>query len=99
MHLAPGAPGIHETTKYCRQFVESVAAIYPYLAKPAPKFIDWPRITEQGLADMTACEKKVGRRELSNRRRILNSCRRYAERFGSQQAKKMVEEDESSGRT
>lgn len=95
IHLAPGAPDIHETTKYCAQFTQSVAAIYPYLAKPTVKFIDWPAITEQGLADMAACEKKVGRQHVVEPQTILNSCRRYAERFGSQRARQLVEDEES----
>lgn len=93
LHLVPGAPEIHETTKYCGRFIEGIAAIYPYLAKPTPKFIDWPRITEQGFADMAECEKKVGHHVIRPENNLI-SCRRYAERFRSQRAKRMSEQGE-----
>jgi len=92
--LVPGAPDIHQTTNYCERFVESVAAIYPHLAKPAPKFVDWPSITERGFDDLAACQKEIHRAVIAPQT-SLNSCRRYADCFGSQRAKKMVEKGDT----
>jgi hypothetical protein len=94
LHLTPGAPGIDEPTKYCRQFVESIAAIYPFVEKPAPKFIDWPHVTEQGLQDMVAAGKIVGHASFAPETN-LSSCRRYADRFGSERAKEVVKDGDA----
>jgi hypothetical protein len=91
LHLAAGTPRIDEPTRYCRQFVEGIAAIYPLLEKPAPKFIDWPRVTEQGLQDMVAAEKIVAHPSFAPETN-LSSCRRFAGRFGSERAKQAVKD-------
>jgi hypothetical protein len=90
--LTPGAPGILETVEYCKRFVTSLAAVYPYLEKPATKYIAWPDIYDKAVDAMAQYGKATGKEVMSFTN--INSCKRYAEAFQTEKAMKLVEDAE-----
>ena len=90
--LTPTAPGILETVAYSKRFIENLASVYPYLEKPATKYIDWPDIYDKAMDAMAEYVKATGKEVLSFTN--INSCKRYAEAFQNQKALKLVEKSD-----
>lgn len=91
--LAPGSPGIRETIDYCRRFVISLATVYPYLEKPATKYIDWPDIYDKAMDAMAEYVASTGKKVMSFTN--INSCKRFAEAFQTEKALKQVKDTDT----
>lgn len=81
--ITPGSFGIRESAGYARRFVDSVAAVWSHLTKPVPRFVDWPDITERGLASLREYRDSPDCKYVILPQANLNSLARYARAFGS----------------
>jgi hypothetical protein len=92
--LSPGSFGIRETTGYAARFVDSVAAIWPHVAKPTPRFVDWPDVTEKGLVSLREYRDSPDCKYVLLPQANLNSLERYARAFGSPLCRELLEPGE-----
>jgi hypothetical protein len=86
IRLCPGVPSIYQPSEFSTRFINGISALFPYLAKPDSKFIDWPEIVEQGIGDLISSSKETKKIAIFPQANLV-SIRSYIEKFGSEKAK------------
>jgi len=90
IYLAPVAPEINDPVAYSKRFIVSLASIYPLIEKPNTEYVNWPDIVEKAVNDLNSPEITEPLHNYA-----LNSFKKYAEVFNSENALIFVENAEN----